>query len=78
MEPAALGESFTGEPAWRSIRSWALVSTRDRSLPPAVPRFMAERAGSGVVEVESSHAAPASRPAEVTELIPEAVRSVAI
>jgi pimeloyl-ACP methyl ester carboxylesterase len=76
IEPAALGETFAGEPAWRSVRSWALVSTRDRSLPPETLRFMAERAGSSIVEVESAHAAPVSRAAEVTDLILEAVRSV--
>jgi pimeloyl-ACP methyl ester carboxylesterase len=76
MDPAALGETFAGEPAWRSLRSWALVSTRDRSLPLEILRFMAERAGSRVVEVESSHAVPVSRPAEVTDLILEAARAV--
>jgi pimeloyl-ACP methyl ester carboxylesterase len=76
IEPAALGESFAGEPAWRSIRSWALVSTRDRSLPPEILRFMAERAGSRVVEVESSHAAPLAEPAAVTDLILQAAHSV--
>jgi pimeloyl-ACP methyl ester carboxylesterase len=76
MDPAALGERLAGEPAWRSIRSWALVSTRDRSLPPEILRFMAERAGSRVVEVESSHAVPVSRPVEVADLILEAARAV--
>lgn len=76
IDPAALGETLAGEPAWRSIRSWALVSTRDRSLPPAILRFMAERAGSRVVEVESSHAVPVSRPVELTDLILEAARAV--
>jgi pimeloyl-ACP methyl ester carboxylesterase len=76
MDPAALGETFAGAPAWRSIRSWALVSTRDRSLPPEILSFMAKRAGSSIVEVESSHAAPISRPAEVADLILDAVRAV--
>lgn len=76
IEPAALDETFAGEPAWRSIRSWAFVSTRDRSLPPEILRFMAERAGSTIAEAESSHAAPAARPVEVSELIMQAARSV--
>jgi pimeloyl-ACP methyl ester carboxylesterase len=76
IEPAALGEQLPGEPAWRALPSWALVATRDLSLPPATQRFMAERAGSRVVEVESSHAAPVAQPAAVTELILEAVRAV--
>lgn len=75
IEPAVLGEVLPGEPAWRGLPSWALISTRDLSLPPAILRFMAERAGSHVVEVESSHAAPVSRPAAVTDLILAVVRS---
>src|SRR6266702_1582670 len=69
LEPAALGESLPGEPTWRTRPSWALVSTRDRSLPPEILRYMAERAGSRIVEVDSSHAAPVSQPAAVTDLI---------
>lgn len=72
IEPAALGETFTGEPAWRTIPSWALVSTKDRSLPPEILRFMAERAGSRIVEVESSHAVPAAQPDVVASVIQEA------
>lgn len=71
-----LGEELPGEPAWRTLPSWALVSTRDRSLPPEILRYMAERAGSQVVEAESSHAAPLARPSAVTDLILAAVRAV--
>lgn len=73
VEPAALGEQLPGEPAWRTIPSWALVSTRDHSLPPEILRYMAKRAGSHIVEVESSHAVPLSRPDAVTELVLAAV-----
>jgi pimeloyl-ACP methyl ester carboxylesterase len=76
IEPAALGESLPGEPAWRRLPSWALVSTRDRSLPPEILRYMAQRAGSRIVEVESSHAAPLAQPAAVADLILEAAAAV--
>jgi pimeloyl-ACP methyl ester carboxylesterase len=76
IEPAALGEPLPGEPAWRAIPSWALVSTLDRSLPPEILRYMAERAGSQIVEVESSHAAPIARPDAVANLIDAAVQAV--
>ncbi|HEY3683374.1 MAG TPA: alpha/beta hydrolase [Streptosporangiaceae bacterium] len=76
VDPAVLGEPLPGEPSWRALPSWALVSTRDRSLPPAVLRFMADRAGSRTAEVASSHAAPVSRPAEVADLIRTAAASV--
>lgn len=76
VEPAALGETFDDEPTWRSIPSWALVATADRSLPPAILRYMAERAGSRTVEVDSSHAVPVSRPDAVVDLIRAAAADV--
>jgi pimeloyl-ACP methyl ester carboxylesterase len=69
IDPAALNESFDGEPSWRRIPSWAVVSTSDNSLPPEAERFMARRAGSTAIEVDASHAVPVSRPAEVAEAI---------
>ena len=77
IDPAALGESFDGPPTWRATPSWALVSTRDHSLPPAALRFMAGRAGSHAVEVESSHAAPVAQPGAVADLILDAARRTA-
>jgi pimeloyl-ACP methyl ester carboxylesterase len=76
IDPAALGETFDGQPTWRSIASWALVSTADRSLPPQILRFMADRAGSYTVEVEASHAVPVSRPDAVSDLVAKAVGNV--
>jgi pimeloyl-ACP methyl ester carboxylesterase len=73
IEPDALGEPLPGEPTWRAIPSWALVSTRDRSLTPQTLRFMAQRAGSSIVEAESSHAVPVAHPDAVADLILEAV-----
>jgi pimeloyl-ACP methyl ester carboxylesterase len=76
INPVALGEMLPGTPTWRSIPSRALVTTADCSLPPAILRFMAERAGSTITEVEASHAVPVSRPDTVTELIQEATAAV--
>lgn len=78
IDPAALGEPLPGEATWRTIPSWALVSTRDRSLPSGILRFMASRADSRVVEIDSSHAVPVSHPVAVTEVIVEAANAVAI
>jgi pimeloyl-ACP methyl ester carboxylesterase len=60
------------EPAWRSSRSWYLVATEDRMIPPPAQRSMSERAGSTVVEVAGSHAIYVSQPAAVAELIEKA------
>ena len=59
----------SGSPAWRSIPSWYLIARQDHALPPATQRFMAARAGSHTIEIDSSHAAPVSHPREVAALI---------
>jgi pimeloyl-ACP methyl ester carboxylesterase len=50
----ALGGTIT-EPAWRKKPSWYMVTTEDRMIPPPAHRFMSERAGSKVVEVDGRH-----------------------
>jgi pimeloyl-ACP methyl ester carboxylesterase len=71
----ALGGAV-GEPAWRSKPSWYLVASEDKMIPPPAQRFMAERAGSTVVEVAGSHAVYVSRPDAVAELIEAAAGEV--
>jgi pimeloyl-ACP methyl ester carboxylesterase len=75
IDAAVLDQSFAGSPTWAHNPSWTLISTDDRSLPPEAMRWMSQRAGSVVVEVATSHAAPVARPAEVASLIRQAVRS---
>jgi len=75
INASALGEFFQGEPAWLTRPSWMLISTEDRSLPPAAQRFMATRMGATVAEVGCSHAAPVSQPGAVFKLIEAAVRT---
>jgi pimeloyl-ACP methyl ester carboxylesterase len=65
----ALLQEKSGAPAWKSIPSWALVATQDNTIGTANVRFMAERAGATIVELEASHAVLVSRPAEVADLI---------
>ncbi|GAA3072851.1 alpha/beta fold hydrolase [Streptosporangium carneum] len=60
------------EPAWRHRPSWYLLTTQDRMIPPPTQRMMAERAGSTLVEVISSHAAHISQPVAVADLIRQA------
>jgi pimeloyl-ACP methyl ester carboxylesterase len=70
---AAAGKS--GVPAWRSIPSWYMVARNDRAIPPAVERFMAQRAHATTVEIASSHAVPEAHPAEVADFILSAARA---
>ena len=58
--------------AWKTKPSWALVATADRTVNPDLERFMAKRAGSTVVEVNSSHVAYLSHPDDVARLIEKA------
>lgn len=61
--------------AWRTIPSWALITTQDLAIPADSMRYMAERAGSHTVEVEASHAVSVSRPAVVADVIDNAARA---
>jgi pimeloyl-ACP methyl ester carboxylesterase len=74
ISTTALDDAFDGDPTWRATPSWALVSTRDGSLPAETQRFMARRAGSTTEEVASSHASPLSEPQAVTDLVLAAAR----
>jgi len=62
--------------AWRAKPSWYLVATEDKMIPPPAQRFMAERAGSTVVEVAGSHAIYVSLPDAVAKLIKTAAEGV--
>jgi pimeloyl-ACP methyl ester carboxylesterase len=64
------------EPAWRTKRSWYLVATDDRMIPPPAQRMMSKRAGSNVVAVAGSHAIYVSRPDAVAALIVKAVKGL--
>jgi pimeloyl-ACP methyl ester carboxylesterase len=65
------------DPAWKSKPSWYLLATEDRMIPPPAQRFMAERAGSTVVEVAGSHAIYVSQPNAVAALIKQGAQGAA-
>jgi pimeloyl-ACP methyl ester carboxylesterase len=69
----ALGETTSGEPAWKKFPSWYLVSSDDHLIPPAAERFMATRAHSHIVEANTPHAAQVTNPGIVVNLIERAV-----
>ncbi|MEV1012209.1 MULTISPECIES: alpha/beta hydrolase [unclassified Micromonospora] len=61
--------------AWKTIPSWTLISTQDQGIPPDLQRFLAQRAGSTVVEVDGSHAVAVSQPGPVADFIDTAARA---
>jgi pimeloyl-ACP methyl ester carboxylesterase len=69
--------NVAGPAAWRALPSWFLVSTNDQMINPDLQRFEAQRMGSTVLEVASSHASPLSHPLQVFQLITQAVRVAA-
>jgi pimeloyl-ACP methyl ester carboxylesterase len=71
------GAAIEGAPAWRTIPSWYVVARNDRVIKPELQRFMAERMGARVSELDSSHVAYVSHPTEVADLIDEVASSVA-
>jgi len=66
------------EPAWKQKRSWCLVATDDKMIPPDAQRAMSKRAGSTVAEVRGSHAVYVSQPEAVASLIAKAARGAAM
>jgi pimeloyl-ACP methyl ester carboxylesterase len=71
------GASVEGTPAWRTIPSWYVVARNDRVIKPELQRFMAQRMGAQVSELDASHVAYVSHPTEVARLIDEVTSSVA-
>lgn len=65
---AGASEGTATRAAWRTIRSWTLVTTQDLAVPADSMRFMAKRAKSTTVEVDASHAVTVSQPGAVAEL----------
>jgi pimeloyl-ACP methyl ester carboxylesterase len=61
--------------AWRNKPTHYMVATDDLMVPPSSQRRMAKRAGSRIVEINSSHAAMLVRPYEVAAFIETAAGS---
>lgn len=75
VNDTALAEK-SGKPAWRSIPSYFVVAGKDKNIPIAAQKWMAERADArAVVEVKSaSHSVAVSHPEVVADLIVRAAR----
>jgi pimeloyl-ACP methyl ester carboxylesterase len=68
----------SGPPAWKAgTPCWYLLGGEDKAIPPALQRFMAERAHATIVEVPASHASMVSQPEAATELILQAAAATA-
>lgn len=65
-----------GVPAWKTLPSWAVIGTRDRTIGADLVRSMAERAGATITEVEGSHVVMISKPQAVADVIITAAKAV--
>ena len=72
----ALGGTIS-EPAWKTKKSWYLVTTEDKMIPPDAQRAMSKRAGSTVVEAKASHSVYVSQPQAVASIIEAAAKGAA-
>lgn len=62
--------------AWKTLPSYVIYGSADRNIPPAVVKFMAERAHARrtMVVTGGSHALMVSHPSEVVQMIEAAAR----
>ena len=74
LAASALAATF-GPPAWKTIRSWAVIGTADHVIPPANQTFMAQRAGARITTVNAGHLSFISKPSVVTRVILEAAEA---
>jgi pimeloyl-ACP methyl ester carboxylesterase len=67
----ALGAPSGERPLWRERPSWFVFGENDRTVPAALARYMAERAGGQrIVEIPgASHAIPVAHPRATADLI---------
>jgi pimeloyl-ACP methyl ester carboxylesterase len=73
----ALVEPSGESPLWKELPSWFLIGEEDHVIPPALQRYMCERAGGRrVTEIPgASHAALVSHPGATAQVILEAAAS---
>jgi pimeloyl-ACP methyl ester carboxylesterase len=73
---ATLFAGRTTTAAWRSKPSWYAVSMRDRTIAPALERFLAARMKATTIELDAGHLSLVSHPQEVARLIVAAAACV--
>lgn len=58
--------------AWKTIPAWYVVSKRDHAINPDLERFYAKRMHAHTTELDSSHVAFISHPAQIAKVIEDA------
>ncbi len=69
---AGFGEP-SGTPGWKTLPSWALIATGDKTIGVTGLRLMAERAGAISEEIDASHVVMISQPQAVADMVRSAL-----
>ena len=72
---ASVLQEPSGSPAWKTIPSWAVIGTADQVLPPAEQKFMAQRAGAHITDVNAGHLSMIADPETVAQVIEQAAQA---
>lgn len=77
QEPLAVDALGTasGEPAWKTIKSYFFIGTNDKVIPAAEQLHMATRANGVVVKAEADHLSMLEVPDKITDLIETAAKN---
>jgi pimeloyl-ACP methyl ester carboxylesterase len=68
-------EELASTPAWKTLPSWAVISTGDHAINPDAERDMAKRANAEYIETNGAHFIMVSQPKTVAEQILRAVKA---
>jgi pimeloyl-ACP methyl ester carboxylesterase len=66
----------TQNPAWKTLPSWAVVGTGDKTIGYSGASLMAQRSGAEVTEIDASHVLMISQPQAVADVILTAITAV--
>jgi pimeloyl-ACP methyl ester carboxylesterase len=79
QRPIAVGciQQPVPRPGWKEIPTWYLIAEEDRMINPETQKFMAERMQARARAHKVDHAPLITRPQVVSEILSEALRTVA-
>jgi pimeloyl-ACP methyl ester carboxylesterase len=62
--------------AWKTKRTWAVISTKDQMLPPAMQESAAKKMGAITTILSTCHMSILEEPAKITAVIDDAAKNV--
>jgi pimeloyl-ACP methyl ester carboxylesterase len=72
LAASAFGEPATGA-GWKQVPTWYQIARQDNAINPDAQRFMAQRMGSTVEEVDGSHTVFIAQPKRAADFIKDAL-----